>query len=304
MDINNAAYYQLTARINHLVRAFGSTWRLMLAVSQDPVRLKLLIDYGPDSILLNALNSELDLNKPLAGAPSNSVIQRSYPYEVFSVEGKLLYRVSHHSGVFGESSWDQQLLLGSETGDVYVLNYQSAAGPASKALLVDRRVQTVRREDPLVPNTGTLTKGDLITFRSRDPFVVYPELTLYFLEQSPMERPTPASLIANPRTVETTFSALPFVQVTSRSGWLALGTRDQIIPFVGIEGKGRFRLIPVGSALYYLTMDLDPSYVYQMLRPSYLNQPVESGLNLTVTLSPQDFVNISYDFTKETTIQT
>jgi hypothetical protein len=304
MDINNAAYYQLVGRINHLVQAFGSVWRLMLAVSQDPIRLKLLIDYGPDSVLLSAQQSELNLNEPLIGATPSSIIQVNYPYEIFSTEGKLLYRISHHNGVFGESSLDQQLLLGSETGDVYLLNYQSAAGPATKALLIDRRVQT-RSEDRLVPNTGaSLTKGDLITFKSRDGVASYPDLTLYFLEQNPMLKPTPASLVGNPRTSKTAFTALPFVFLASRSGWLALGSQDQIIPFVGIEGKGKFRLIPVGSALYYLTMDLDPSYVYQMLRPSYLNQPVENGLTLTVTLSPQDFVNINYDYTKETSIQT
>lgn len=303
MNINNAAYYQIIQRIGHLVSEFGSVWKLMLAVYRDPAKLRILVDYGSDSILLNTYNSVLDLNVPGLGSDPGSIIQPEYPYEVFSWEGELLYRVSNHEGIFGNSSLDQRLLLGSETGDIYFLRYQGLKSLCLKVLLVDRRVR-INAEDQLVPNTGSLAKNNLIIFKSRDELEVYPSLSLYFLKQEAMIQPTVASLITHPRVLKTTFTALPYSFVTDSSGWLCLASGQSAIPFIGIEGKGQYRLIPVGSGLYYLTMEMDPSLTYQRLRPSYLNRPVEEGLNLRVTLSPDDFVNISYDFTQDTSIQT
>jgi len=303
MNINNAAYYQIIQRIGHLVSEFGSVWKLMIAVYRDPIKLRILVDYGADSILLNTHNSLLDLNVPGLGAKPDSIIQPEYPYEIFSLEGELLYRVSHHGGIFGNSSLDQRLLLGSNTGDIYFLKYQGLKGPSIKVLLVDRRIRA-KAEDQLVPNTGSLAKNNLIIFKSRDELESYPDLSLYFLEQEAMVQPTVASLIANPKVLKTTFTALPHSFVVDSSGWLCLAMGQSAIPFVGVEGKGQYRLIPVGSSLYYLTMEIDPSLTYQRPRPSYLNRPVEEGLNLRVTLSPDDFVNISYDFTQDTSIQT
>lgn len=303
MNINNAAYYQIIQRIGHLVSAFGSVWKLMLAVSRDPIKLKVLVDHGSEALLLNVHNSELDLRSPSLGSSSESIIQPEYPYEVFSLEGELLYRVSNHGGIFGASSLDQRLLLGSDTGDIYFLRYQSLRGPHQKALLIDRRL-VPKAEDQLVPNTGALAKENLIIFKSRDELEVYPNLSLYFLKEEAMIQPTVSSLIANPRTSKTVFTALPYSFVAEFSGWICLTVGQSAIPFVGIEGKGQYRLIPVGSGLYYLTMEMDPSLTYQRLRPSYLNRPVEEGLNLRVTLSPDDFVNISYDYTQDTSIQT
>jgi hypothetical protein len=303
MNINNAAYYQIIQRIGHLVSEFGSVWKLMLAISRNPIKLKVLVDYGSDALLLNAHNSELDLRVPSLGAPAETIIQPEYPYEVFSIEGELLYRVSSHGGVFGSSSLDQRLLLGSNTGDIYFLRYQSLGGPFQKALMIDRRL-IPKGEDQQVPNTKSLAKNNLIIFQSRDELEVYPDLSLYFLRQEAMLQPTVSSLIGNPQASKTTFSALPYSFVTEFSGWICLTVGQRAVPFVGIEGIGKYRLIPVGLGLYYLTMEVDPSSTYQRLRPSYLNRPAEEGLNLRVTLSPDDFANISYDFTQDTSIQT
>lgn len=190
------------------------------------------------------------------------------PITVYSSEGRFLYRVKHHNGLFGSSVLDKTLILQSLSGSIYYLQYRTLTGYTTVLLLVNNLA--------LEPSLPT---NDRSYLQSPDPPMTEPSeyhlilncssvvgptatsINLHFLPSEDLRQPTAQEIIDNPiSTVEPYIlnnadaTSMWFPQV---SGWITLtkGTTN-LIPLMlsSIEGMGDDRLIAAGNGVYYIAL--------------------------------------------------
>lgn len=100
-------------------------------------KLQLLLQFENDILLISPWSIFIDLrNKNNESEILNSSININEPYEVFSIDGDLLYTVKNHLGIFGESRLDKNLLLTSINTSVYFLKYKLYTGQEQLKLLL------------------------------------------------------------------------------------------------------------------------------------------------------------------------
>lgn len=83
-----------------------------------------VINYSRDIYVINPNYFRLDLSK----GNNNFKINISIPYELYNLDGKLIYTVEGHSGYFGYSILDKYLLTNSKNGDFYYLKFKDING--------------------------------------------------------------------------------------------------------------------------------------------------------------------------------
>lgn len=194
----------------------------------------------------------------------------SKPFTVYTSEGRYLYRVKEHQGIFGNSILDKTLVLQSFSGSIYYLQYETATGFSTVLLLVNNL--------SLEPSLPT---NDRSYLEAPDPPIIEPSeyylileasavlglsetsINVHFLPSEPTELPTSQQIIDDPTSTVEPFimnqadsTAMWFPQ---RSGWITLtkGTNNLVKLVMepsSILGTGVDRLIYAGNHVYYIAL--------------------------------------------------
>ena len=90
--------------------------------------LTLLIKYEKDILLISPWNLFIDLRQNINNTTTKDTINIDYPYQVFKLNGDLIYTVKTHFGVYGESRLDKHLILNSVNASGYFLKYRNYQG--------------------------------------------------------------------------------------------------------------------------------------------------------------------------------
>ena len=98
--------------------------------------LTLLIKYEKDILLISPWNLFIDLRQNINNTTTKDTINIDYPYQVFNLNGDLIYTVKTHFGVYGESRLDKHLILNSVNASGYFLKYRNYQGVQKIKLLL------------------------------------------------------------------------------------------------------------------------------------------------------------------------
>lgn len=99
--------------------------------------LNILIKYQKDILLISPWNLFIDLRQnQLETITTKETIDLDYPYQVYKLNGDLIYTVKNHLGVFGESRLDKHLILNSVNASAYFLKYKNYQGLQKIKLLL------------------------------------------------------------------------------------------------------------------------------------------------------------------------
>lgn len=190
-------------------------------------------------------------------------------YSVYTVEGRFLYRVKNHDGVFGNSILDKTLILQSLSGSIYYLQYQAIDNYKTVLLLVNNLALT-----PSLPTT------DKSYLEAPDPPILEPSeyylildasqvlsneilnnINIHFLPTNAINLKTADDIISSsistvePFTLSSSDSTLMWFP--QRSGWLTItkGVNNlQSLLIDDVLGTGDDRLIYSGNGSYYIAL--------------------------------------------------
>ncbi len=212
------------------------------------------------------------------------------PYSVYDIEGRLLYRVNNHEGVFGHSILDRTLVLQSTPGQFYYLEYKTYGGESTTILLVvnayaitsSKKISigpSLKEEKPL----GEISKNiNTILFTLRDgqkdptlPGMPYFPVRIYFLNSPPTTIPNRSLITNHPLAeridydldIDASFIFNPFT-----SGWFVINqvSKSGEIPLEvsSMTGSGPHRFIESSPLIYYigLSNEITLSQLNQSLR--------------------------------------
>ncbi len=243
----------------------------------------------PDSIaVITPTNLSFKLYETRDDLAASGSIIFELPYSVYNTDGQLLYRVSNHDGIFGNSILDRTLLLQSKPGQFYYLNFDSFQGKRSILLIVNaftiaskKKISigpTLKEQQPVdiiseALNTilFKLVEGERNTAQAGIPF--YP-IRSYFLQAPPSSSIT-RDLVRNHHLSEVidyeTDLDTSFILNPQVSGWFAV---DQVTPagtlplvISQLTGSGVHRVLNYQDGLYYIgvSSEISLSQLYSAL---------------------------------------
>lgn len=197
------------------------------------------------------------------------------PYNVYSFNKDLLYSVSSHFGIFGNSILDGLLNIDFRAASLFYLDYQTYQG-RKQIILVNGllptqvtkpiRLQEYKSSTLLKGNTFnqvslTLTNGNRDMTKSGLPY--YP-INVYYLSTSSPVILSKQSIINSSLTEKTTYdleSSNQFLITPRSSGWLVFTqstTPDETpLTLSNKSGTGIDRLIEAATGVYYIAVDAD-----------------------------------------------
>ena len=155
--INNNVLSEIDKKLKNISSSFGGAKDLATNVSRslgvDPPSLsdketeyevaKLL--YHPDTIAtISPWSYRFSIVEysEYGTLADNSIILEE-PYNVYDSGGRLLYSVSSHEGIFGNSLLDKGLVLESESGKTYYLQFPTYLGYTRTIHLIVNRISIV-----------------------------------------------------------------------------------------------------------------------------------------------------------------
>jgi len=159
--------------------------------------LNLILKYENDILLLSPWNLFIDLR---LGINSNKSINIEEPYQVFNLNGDLLYTVRSHLGVFGESRLDKNLILNSVNTSGYFLKYKNYLGqPNIKFLLINlhSKNSTVSNQDFRILEENTISNLSIINNTGRSIPIFKTDSTLNTSSNFIYNRPENLQIIKN-----------------------------------------------------------------------------------------------------------
>lgn len=197
------------------------------------------------------------------------------PYNVYSFNKDLLYSVSSHFGIFGNSILDGLLNIDFRAASLFYLDYQTYQG-RKQIILVNGllptqvtkpiRLQEYKSSTLLKGNTFnqvslTLTNGNRDMTKSGLPY--YP-INVYYISTSSPVILSKQSIINSSLTEKTTYdleSSNQFLITPRSSGWLVFTqstTPDETpLTLSNKSGTGIDRLIEATTGVYYIAVDAD-----------------------------------------------
>ncbi len=295
--ISNTIVNELERKLGYIIRTFGTT--------QDFINIiidKQKTNSDSNSYLYTLLNTELvsiispwnytiklfdsytDTNF------SNDSIVVDEPYNIYNQKGQLLYSVTGHNGLFGNSKLDKLLLLQSDNADMYYLQYMTYTGLNKTRLLIVNNKSIVKVDSnvssvvPIVSNIEE-TKVNQLLFSYSSTF------TVYFIPSAPVRIPTKEAITNNPYVTRYTNNSFLTVNV-EKSGWIvATNSNGTFLKLNEIIGAGVDRLLPVDEEKYihYLIIgsEIDVTTARQSLRLRGLNNSSSTNshaVNLNINL--------------------
>lgn len=193
----------------------------------------------------------------------------SQPYSVYTSEGRFLYRVKKHDGVFGNSILDKTIILQSLTGAMYYLQYQTTDSFKTILLLINNlalepSMFTTDRSYLEAPEPPMIEPSEYYIILDASQILSssgVSSVNIHFLSTDALFVKTGEEIINNQITqVEPhllTQEDPTFMWFPKRSGWLCLTKGVESLSFLLIDdvlGTGDDRLIYSGNNAYYLAM--------------------------------------------------
>jgi hypothetical protein len=255
MRIDSRIYKIIDLKMFDIYRSFGGVDNFLRSIISRYTNSEEIIDY-----LVSNSTSTKTISSNYIQIPLKSALI-DFGYEVYTFEGKLLYRVGK-SVVWGEAYMDKLLFLSSANGSVYKVKYLTYNGYKIHNILVDRtqslngtntyfdvyskEVYEVNKKDNL--NSILLNKVDL----------VISNLKVYHLEVDLSSSLSRESIKINPSSrlevLDTNEGELISFIPISNSFFILEGSNNKPIRISNITGEGINNLIEVSRGVYYTSI--------------------------------------------------
>ena len=230
------------------------------------------------------------------------------PYNVYSFNKELLYSVSSHSGIFGNSILDSLLNIDFSPGALFYLDYLTYRGRKQIILvnglvpkqitkpiqLTDYRTSTLVKSNTFNQIVLNLTNGIRNISRQGLP---YYDINVYYLSTNSAVVLTRETIINSAITEKTTYNienSTSIVINPKNSGWLVFTQETSSIEtplFLSNQsGTGIDRLIESSIGVYYICIDADINITllkqaFNLTNISLPNFDNYTGLNIKADLS-------------------
>lgn len=236
-----------------------------------------------DVIVLTPFNAfynlaDIDNNNILY---SNSINFDS-PYKVFSIDNKLLYTVSNHKGVFGNSSLDKHLINSSKSGAAYVLHFTNYKKESIvKYIVISHYSNSILTKEIVKRNVVSKTAEEsIITINNRSTL-----FSSYSLLQAPPNNSmTYTDIVATSPSIEINNFSTANLSLKKEGYWLAINTRGQVERVTSpSDNNDLLYVVEVTSTyvLLYIGTGIDPTILNKRFgvsvnySSSYINEILE-----------------------------
>lgn len=282
--INEVHLEELRSRFYYVSQQFGGAPDLLTQLSLAPSRPNLSIEEKVHYILSHPTTigvvtpwepvvSLIDETNP------NQSILPNFPYQIHDLDGRLIYKVLNHNGLYGGSVMDKALILQSSSGSLYYLHYMSYVGPRTMLLIVNNLA--LEYSNPLsdrdylkAPPPSTAIRepaNNYITIDASPILTNESVIKIYHMKTEVLKVPKISELTSSPYTTAEEYFLSPLdpllIYIPSASGWLYFTQGDSPLVLVDLTGAGDDRLIPASSNLYYIAVgdEMDTNLIRQAL---------------------------------------
>ena len=286
--LNRSHILELRSKFYYVSHSFGGPEDLIQSISddsndQEEVELKIhQILSHPDHVrVISPWDTRFDLIEENAyGTPNEKSIVIESPYQVFDFNRCLLYTVSQHNGIWGDSPLDKLLLLQSPSGRLFYLQHSTFTDTKRTLLLIVNNLALVGSnalaDNDLLktPPFTDSTNGSNLNKPAVEPqdniILLYTSPTLprdssiiiYHLKSSPSVIPIDTTLINNPETTihtyPITYKGEAISYFPSNSGWIHIrkkvGGTSSPVSIENIKGNGVDRLVQANESVYYVAV--------------------------------------------------
>lgn len=229
------------------------------------------------------------------------------PYSVYSTDGRLLYSVSNHLGIFGNSVLDRALMAEADPGSIFYLQFPTYKGYRRTILLIVNRESPVKiLDNPYFKPGESRTKQDALNYINLDASTsnrntsqlgnpIYP-ITYYYKVANPGYIVNIDDVIQDHTNVITfNLDLEDYIHIYPKeSQWAVFtqfnGDSTDILKVIDISGDSS-RFIDMGGGLYYIaaSVDTDINLVRQSLGLVNVLPPNPSqisSINMKGSLTP------------------
>lgn len=236
--------------------------------------------------------------------PYEPNVIHSEPYTVYNSEGRFIYRVRSHEGIFGNSVLDKVLILQSLSGSIYYLQYKASDSYKTVLLMVnnlalDTSLPTTDRSYLEAPEPPILEPSEY--YLILDASQVIPStgdsVNIHFLPTDSFRVKTGEDIVNDPITITEPYilnqSDSTLMWFPQKSGWLSITKGTTSLSFLLIDdvlGTGDDRLIYSGNSAYYIALghEEDTNMIRQELGLATRRPPgftLSNKIKLTGTLT-------------------
>lgn len=303
---------ELEFKYPQLKRAFGTIAtfidNLLLINYQQAVQTVVdLLNFKGKLIVINPVQSRFTLYDNYDNIDQEAIVYEK-PYSVYNFDRELLYSVSSHFGVFGNSILDSLLTVEYKPGSLFYLDYETYQSRKQIILVTGLLPTQITKPIKLTTyNPSSLVKAESlnqisfkITSGSRDMTKIglpyYPVKVYYLPTSSPV-------LLSRTSIINSTLTQIQehelelsnqLLITPKESGWLVLSqitkSGEVFFNINNMEGTGVDRLINSAPNLYYLAVDSDINMTlfkqtFNLNNLSLPNFDNYTGLDIKATLS-------------------
>lgn len=206
------------------------------------------------------------------GSTINTIILEK-PYSVYSPKGDLLYRVSNHNGIFGNSILDRTLILQSDILDYYYLQYDTYQESKTILLIrgllnggIERKIKTgnensrqLERELLQTNNYLNINPGNILRYSSFTNEIAL-GIDIYYQPSLPDYRPTVEDIINNSTPQQFNVNVSSSFQLNiPASGYIVFTQKSLESELIYLQptitkGQGVHRFIEYADNIYYAAL--------------------------------------------------
>jgi hypothetical protein len=217
----------------------------------------------------------------MKGASEEDSIIPSHGYKINDIDGRLLYRVTKHGAIWGESLLDKALVLQSMTGYMFYLTYTTFQGIQQSLLIINnlalRLSNPISDDDAIrVPAPPSIEpSNNYINIECSQVLLNGPSsitITTLFLKSVGHTPPTLEYVSSNPLTIKeehylSSDDSL-FIYFPKESGWFFIQLNNQTpLELINLIGAGDDRFIQANEYLFYIALgeELNTSLLRQSM---------------------------------------
>lgn len=249
----------MLANYSKLISNFGNLNQFLDLYSSlyiNDYALYKLTQFQPkDVFILNNQLYKYNLLSVTSNFNYEDSILLEFPYQVLNIKGELLYSVSDHKGIFGNSLYDHYLIQNSNQLQFYILSYKTYVGEKQKLLVVDNVQDVV---DPIDFTTEMSIENNVVE-QNKDKNVVYinsltKEPFVFYYLPKPISNFISADLIKINPLVEIYNSTNGMFSFSpTESGWFLITKNEIDLDSLTYNGNGLERFLrPFDNEVYYL----------------------------------------------------
>jgi hypothetical protein len=267
--VSTTVIEELRKRYYYVSHNFGGPEDLVDLISyiEDPLstqeRIHRLLSHPGYLAVVSPWKPFLNLEDPF-----EPDVAYTKPFTVYNSEGRFLYRVKEHNGIFGNSILDKALILQSQSGSIYYLQYEGTESFKTVLLLVNNlslepSLPITDRSYLEAPEPPSIEPSEyyIIMDASSVLGLSNTSINIHFLPTDALNVKTAEDILDNPITEvepyilsQTDSTVMWFPQ---RSGWFTLTKGvEALTPLLldDILGAGDDRLIYAGNNSYYIAL--------------------------------------------------